>query len=59
MQPLKFSQPIKTAIDHHVGIAIRHHQRSMHSMASRPLLNLTARTEERQFHLKSLVFFSE
>ena len=52
MQPFKFSDPIKAAVDHHVGGAIRDHQRSMHSMPSRPLLNLTARAKKRQRHLK-------
>jgi hypothetical protein len=56
MQPLKFSQPIKAAIDHHVGTAIRDHQRSVHTMASRPLLNLTTRAKERQFHRRTLIF---
>jgi hypothetical protein len=31
----------------------------VHTMASRPLLNLTARAEERQFHRGSLVSFTE
>src|SRR5438309_10226857 len=50
MQPLKLSQTIKAAIDHHIGIAIRDHQRGMHAMPSRALLDLTARAKERQFH---------
>src|SRR5437016_10691176 len=50
MQPLKFSQPIKAAIDHHIGAAIRDHRRGTHGMPSRALLDLTARAKERQFH---------
>ena len=46
----QFSQPIKAAIDHHIGAAIRDHQRGMHAMPSRALLDLTARAKERQFH---------
>jgi hypothetical protein len=58
MQPLKFPQPIKAAIDHHVRAAIRDHQRGMPMMPSRPLLNLAAGAEEREFHLGRLVFFA-
>src|SRR5207248_10491334 len=50
MQPLEFSQPIKAAIDHDIGTAIRDHQRNVHAMASRPLFDLTACAEECQFH---------
>src|SRR6266567_5249479 len=50
MQPLKFPEPIEAAIDHHIRGAIRDHQRGMHTMPSRSLLNLTARAEECQFH---------
>ena len=57
MQALKFPEPIEAAIDHHIGAAIRDHQRSMHSMPSRPLLNLTARAEERQFHGGKFILF--
>jgi hypothetical protein len=59
MQLLKFPQPIKAAIDHDIGAAIRDHQGSVHTMVSRPLLDFTARAEEREFHPESLVFFSE
>jgi hypothetical protein len=47
MQPLEFPEPIEAAINHHIDAAIRDHQRRMHAMPSRPLLNLTARAEER------------
>ena len=52
MQPLKFSKPIKAAIDHHACAAIRHEQRSVHAMPPGSRLDLTARAEEREFHLK-------
>ena len=51
-QPLKFSKPIKAAIDHHIGAAAGDHQRRVHVMPSRPLLNLTARAEKYQVHLE-------
>jgi hypothetical protein len=50
MQPLKFSHPIKAAINHHIGTAIRNHQRSMHTMPSRALFDFTARNEKRKLH---------
>jgi hypothetical protein len=46
LQAIKFSQLIQAAIDHHIRAAIRDHQRGMHTMPSRSLLNLTARAEE-------------
>src|SRR5436305_13864227 len=52
MQPLKFSKPVKAAIDHHACTAIRHEQRSMHAMPPSTRLDLTARAEEREFHSK-------
>src|SRR5947207_5659274 len=52
MQPLKFSKPVKAAIDHHACAAIRHEQRSVHAMPPGSCLDLTARAEEREFHLK-------
>src|SRR5438093_1098337 len=54
----KVPEPIEATIDHHIRGAIRDHQRSMHTMASRPLLDFTARAKERQLHPESLVFFS-
>jgi hypothetical protein len=51
MQPLKFSQPIEAAIDHHIRAAVRHHERGMHAMPSGPVVDLAARAEECQFHL--------
>jgi hypothetical protein len=59
MQPLKFSQPIKATIDHHVRAAVGHKQRCMHAMASRARLDLAACAEERQFRQESLVFFAD
>src|SRR5436190_11508424 len=52
----EFPQPIKTAIDHHVCIAIRYQQRRVHAMPPRPCLDLAACAEERQHHWKRLVF---
>src|SRR5947207_1759135 len=52
MQPLKFSKPIKAAIDHHPGAAIRHEQRSVHAMPPGSRVDFTARAEEPEFHLK-------
>src|SRR4030095_1318224 len=49
-QPLEFSQPIKPAIDHHPGVAIRHSQRAVHAMSSRPRLDLTARAKKDELH---------
>src|SRR4026209_1225755 len=59
LRPFKFPQPIKAAVDHHIRAAIGDHQRSVHMMPTRPLLYLTARAEERQFHQESLVFFAD
>jgi len=50
MHPLKFSQPIKAAIDHYIGAAVRNHQRSVHTVPSCSLLDLAACAEESQFH---------
>src|SRR5436190_10516606 len=52
MQPLKFSKPVKAAIEHHACAAIRHEQRSVHAMPPGSRLDLTARAEEREFHSK-------
>src|SRR5438067_9975394 len=59
VQALKFSQPIKTAIDHHFCTAIRNQQRSVHAMAPCAHVDLAARAYELQFHRESLVFFSQ
>jgi hypothetical protein len=56
MEPLKFSQPIKAAVDYHICAAVRNHQGRVHAMPSRPLLYLTARAEEGQFHREKLAF---
>jgi hypothetical protein len=50
LQSLKFSQPILAAVDHHVGAAIRNHERSVHTMPARPSIDLPARAEKCQFH---------
>ena len=50
MKKRKFSEPIKAAVDHHVGPAIRDEQRAVHSMPSGPRLDLPAGAEEREFH---------
>ena len=39
----QFSQPIKTAIDHHICTAIRNQQRRMHPMSPRARVDLAAR----------------
>ena len=52
MQPLKFSKPIKAAIDHHACAVIRHEQRSVHAMPPGSRVDFTARAEEREFHAK-------
>jgi hypothetical protein len=46
MQPLEFPEPIEAAIDHYIRGAIRDHQRGMHTMPSRSLLDLTARAQK-------------
>ena len=58
-QPLEFSQPIKAAIDHQSGAAIRDQQRAMHIMPSRPRLDLPARAKKREFHRSRLSLFSD
>jgi hypothetical protein len=50
---LEFSQPIKSAVDHHTRAAVAHHQRSVHAMPARAHLDLTACTEKRQVHWKN------
>ena len=50
MQALKFSQPIKTAVDHHTRAAVAHQQRCVHAMAACACLDFTARAEKRQLH---------
>ena len=50
MQPLKFSQPIKAAINHHFGAAIGHEQRSVHSMAARPRFDFAAGAQKGELH---------
>ena len=50
LKTFKFSEPIKSAINHHVAAAIRHQQRSVHAMSARPRLDLTACAEKREFH---------
>ena len=49
-QPLEFSQPIEAAIDHHPGAAIRHQERAVHAISSRPRLDLTARAKKDELH---------
>jgi len=46
VQPLKFSQPIKAAINHNVGAAIRHEQRAVHAMPPRPRFDFPTRAEK-------------
>jgi hypothetical protein len=55
VQPLKFSQPIKSAIDHHARAAVAHQQRCVHPMPARAHLDLAARAEKSQFHQETLV----
>ena len=50
VQSLKFSEPIKAAIDHHLCAAIRDEQRSVHAMLRRARFDLAARAEEGEFH---------
>src|SRR5207249_10651892 len=52
MQPLKFPQPIKAAVDHHAYAAIRCEQRSVHAMPPGSRLDLAACSEEAEFHPK-------
>jgi len=50
VQSLKFSEPIESAIDHHLFAAMRDQERAVHAMASGPGFDLAACPEERQFH---------
>jgi hypothetical protein len=50
VKPLKFPQPIETAIDYYVCTAIRDQHRGVHPVPSRACFDFTARAEERQFH---------
>jgi hypothetical protein len=50
MQPLEFPQLIEAAINHHIGAPIRDHERRMHAVPSRALLDFTACTEKRKLH---------
>ncbi len=54
MEPLKFSQPIKSAIDHHLLPAIGHQQRAVHMMSPRPRFDLSTGAEEREFHQETI-----
>ncbi len=56
LKTFKFSEPIKSAINHHVAAAIRHQQRSVHAMSARPRLDLTACAEKREFHRQDVSF---
>jgi len=47
----QFSQPIKTAIDHHARAAVGNQQRRMHPMSPRARVDLAACADKRQFHL--------
>jgi hypothetical protein len=50
MYPFQFSEPIKTAVDHHTPAAMRNQQRSVHAMPASARLDFTARAEECQRH---------
>jgi hypothetical protein len=58
MQPLKFSQPIEAAIDHHIGVTMRDHQRCVHPMPPRPFLDLAPSPEECELHSERLTLFT-
>ena len=49
-EPFKSSEPIKAAINHHLGTTIRDQQQTMHVMPPRPRLDLPARAQEHEFH---------
>ena len=49
-EPFKPSEPIKAAINHHVGAAIRHEQRTVHAMPPRPRFDFPTRAEKRELH---------
>ena len=50
----QFSQPIQTAINHHICTAKRNQQRRMHAMSLRARADLAARADKRQFHSKKV-----
>jgi hypothetical protein len=50
MQPLKFSQPIEAAVNHHGRATMGNQQRSVHAMPPRPRCDLAPCTKEGEFH---------
>ena len=50
MQVLEFSQPIQSAIEHHIGAAIRHEQGSVHAMPPCSRRDFSAGAEKDEFH---------
>ena len=53
----QFSQPIKTAINHHVCSAMRNQQGGVHAVPSGARVDFTACAEKRQRHWEKLAFF--